>query len=90
MLESVISRHHAEGKPLLRREPWTRQGLLRESLNPGPELENSQAQRPAARNLTARATGWGWVLDCRSGQAAAFFDSVTHTERSHATQSDKK
>jgi hypothetical protein len=29
------------GKPLLRREPWTRQGLLRESLNPGPELENT-------------------------------------------------
>jgi hypothetical protein len=26
----------------------------------------------------------------RSDQAAAFFGSVTHTERSHATQSDKK
>jgi hypothetical protein len=30
------------------------------------------------------------VLDCHSGQAAAFFGSVTRTERSHATQSDKK
>jgi hypothetical protein len=26
----------------------------------------------------------------RSDQAAAFFGSVIHTERSHATQSDKK
>jgi hypothetical protein len=32
----------------------------------------------------------GLGLSCRSGQAAAVFGSVTHSERSHATQSDKK
>jgi hypothetical protein len=32
----------------------------------------------------------GWILDCRSDQAAAFFGSVAHTERSHAIQSDTK
>jgi hypothetical protein len=34
--------------------------------------------------------GVSWVLDCRSDQAAAFFGSVVHTERSHAAQSDEK
>src|SRR5262249_16315537 len=40
------------GQALLRREPWTRQGLLREGLNPGPELENSQGHFRKSAEIT--------------------------------------
>ena len=69
-------------------------GARSASLDAGRSMGNPPSQQHSCSfdHLVGDEPGdrVGWVLDRRSGQAAAFFGSVTHSEKSHATQSDKK